>query len=150
MQRYRASGALMALDVDRLKPINDTLGHAAGDTVLKAIVDVLRQHVRASDVLGRLGGDEFALLLWNVSGADANAKARALEAAVDGLAVNFDGGIVTTGVSAGVVEIDPRSSMSETLMRADHAMYARKAQRRAQPSPSTPAATAAAVSATTR
>ena len=53
------------LDVDRLKPINDAFGHAAGDEVLKAIVDVLTRQVRASDVVGRLGGDEFGLLLWN-------------------------------------------------------------------------------------
>ncbi|MGH6742079.1 MAG: GGDEF domain-containing protein, partial [Bradyrhizobium sp.] len=57
IKRYRASGALILLDVDRLKPINDTFGHAAGDQVLKAIVDVLTRQVRASDVVGRLGGD---------------------------------------------------------------------------------------------
>jgi len=66
------------LDVDRLKPINDAFGHAAGDQVLKAIVAVLLRHVRSSDVIGRLGGDEFALLLWNISETDARAKAAAL------------------------------------------------------------------------
>ena len=77
IQRYRASGALIVLDVDRLKPINDNFGHAAGDQVLKAIVGELLSHVRASDVVGRLGGDEFALLLWNLSETDAHAKAAA-------------------------------------------------------------------------
>src|SRR3981081_2524575 len=67
IKRYQASGALIVLDVDRLKPINDAFGHAAGDEVLKAIVAVLLRHVRSSDVIGRLGGDEFALLLWNLS-----------------------------------------------------------------------------------
>ena len=71
IKRYRASGALIVLDVDRLKPINDAYGHAAGDEVLKAIVAVLLRHVRSSDVIGRLGGDEFALLLWNLSETDA-------------------------------------------------------------------------------
>ncbi|MGY3031278.1 GGDEF domain-containing protein [Bradyrhizobium sp. USDA 4354] len=56
MKRYRASGALIVLDVDRLKPINDSFGHAAGDEVLKAIVATLTRQVRASDVVGRLGG----------------------------------------------------------------------------------------------
>src|SRR5207248_1338847 len=73
IKRYHASGALIVLDVDRLKPINDAFGHASGDQVLKAIVAVLQRHVRSSDVIGRLGGDEFALLLWNLSETDAKA-----------------------------------------------------------------------------
>jgi len=79
IQRYHASGALIVLDVDRLKPINDKFGHAAGDEVLKAVVAVLSRQIRSSDVIGRLGGDEFALLLWNLSETDAHAKAAALE-----------------------------------------------------------------------
>ena len=77
--RYRASGALVVLDVDRLKPINDAFGHAAGDQVLKSIVAILQSRIRSSDVIGRLGGDEFALLLWNLGEADALAKAALLE-----------------------------------------------------------------------
>src|SRR6195256_5864596 len=101
IKRYQASGALIVLDVDRLKPINDAFGHAAGDEVLKAIVAVLR-HVRSSDVIGRLGGDEFALLLWNLSETDARAKAASLEEAVDRLTFVFRGRTVTAGASAGV------------------------------------------------
>src|SRR5436190_18387670 len=52
IKRYQASGSLIALDVDRLKPINDTFGHAAGDQVLKTIVATLLRHVRSSDVIG--------------------------------------------------------------------------------------------------
>ena len=74
IKRYRAGGALVVLDVDRLKPINDAFGHAAGDQVLKAIVTTLLAQVRASDVVGRLGGDEFALLLWNLSETDAQGQ----------------------------------------------------------------------------
>ena len=74
IKRYRAGGALVVLDVDRLKPINDAFGHAAGDQVLKAIVTTLLAQVRASDVVGRLGGDEFALLLWNLSETDATPR----------------------------------------------------------------------------
>src|SRR5262249_37584975 len=54
IKRYRAAGALIVLDIDRLKPINDTFGHAAGDQVLKAIARVLSRRIRASDVIGRL------------------------------------------------------------------------------------------------
>ena len=89
IKRYHASGALIVLDVDRLKPINDKFGHAAGDEVLKAIIAVLLRQIRSSDVIGRLGGDEFALLLWNLSETDAHAKAAALEQAIDRLSFVF-------------------------------------------------------------
>ena len=130
MKRYRASGALVVLDVDRLKPINDAFGHAAGDQVLKAIVAELTAHVRASDVVGRLGGDEFALLLWNLSEIDARAKAAALEESIDQLTFVFDGRTITAGASAGVAVLDTHSEAGRALEAADSAMYVRKALRR--------------------
>src|ERR1700689_3078181 len=130
IKRYHASGALIVLDVDRLKPINDAFGHAAGDQVLKAIVATLLRQVRSSDVIGRLGGDEFALLLWNLSETDAQAKAAALEQAIDRLTFRFCGRSVTTGVSAGVALLGPQAEAGKALEQADRAMYVRKAQRR--------------------
>jgi len=130
IKRYQASGALIVLDVDRLKPINDAFGHAAGDEVLKAIVAVLLRHVRSSDVIGRLGGDEFALLLWNLSETDARAKAASLEEAVDRLTFVFRGRTVTAGASAGVAILGPHAEAGRALEEADRAMYVRKAQRR--------------------
>jgi len=130
MKRYRASGALIVLDVDRLKPINDSFGHGAGDEVLKAIAATLTRQVRASDVVGRLGGDEFALLLWNLSETDAKAKAAALEEAIDQLTFVFDGRTITAGASAGVTILDTHSETSRALEAADSAMYVRKALRR--------------------
>jgi diguanylate cyclase (GGDEF)-like protein len=130
IKRYHASGALIVLDVDRLKPINDAYGHAAGDEVLKAIVAVLLRHVRSSDVIGRLGGDEFALLLWNLSPTDAHAKAASLEQAVDGLSFTFRGRRISAGASAGVAILGPHAEVSKALEEADSAMYVRKAQRR--------------------
>jgi diguanylate cyclase (GGDEF)-like protein len=130
IQRYHASGALIVLDVDRLKPINDSFGHAAGDEVLKAIVAVLLRQIRSSDVIGRLGGDEFALLLWNLSETDARAKAAALETDIDRLSFAFAGSTVATGVSAGVAILGPHSEAAKALADADCAMYVRKAQRR--------------------
>jgi diguanylate cyclase (GGDEF)-like protein len=131
MARYQATGALVLLDVDRLKPINDAFGHAAGDTVLQAVVDVLRRHVRASDVVGRLGGDEFVLLLWNLGEADALLKAAALEAAIDALSFVFDHSRVRAGASAGVALLGPGIEAAAALAEADRAMYARKKARRA-------------------
>jgi diguanylate cyclase (GGDEF)-like protein len=130
IQRYHASGALIVLDVDRLKPINDNFGHAAGDEVLKAIVAVLSRQIRASDVIARLGGDEFALLLWNLTETDAHAKAAALEEEIDRLSFAFAGSTVTTGVSAGVALLGPHSEAARAVAEADCAMYLRKAQRR--------------------
>ncbi|HLX17745.1 MAG TPA: GGDEF domain-containing protein [Bradyrhizobium sp.] len=130
IRRYHANGALIVLDVDRLKPINDSFGHAAGDQVLKAVVDILSRQIRASDVIGRLGGDEFALLLWNLSEADAHAKAAALEADIDRLSLVFGGRAVTAGASAGVAVLGPHSEPGRALEEADGAMYLRKAQRR--------------------
>jgi diguanylate cyclase (GGDEF)-like protein len=130
IKRYHANGALIVLDVDRLKPINDAFGHAAGDQVLKAVVAALSQEVRSSDVIGRLGGDEFALLLWHLSETDAKAKAAALEAAVDQLSFSFGGRTVKAGASAGIALLGPHAEARQALEEADSAMYLRKAQRR--------------------
>lgn len=130
--RYSATGALIVLDVDRLKPINDAFGHAAGDIVLKAVVGVLWRHVRASDVIGRLGGDEFVLLLWNVSEVDARAKAQVLEAAIDQLTFVFRDINVSAGASAGVALLGPDVDGEAALVQADRAMYVRKTARRAK------------------
>src|SRR6201996_5568503 len=119
IKRHRASGALILVDVDRLKPINDTFGHAAGDQVLKAITAVLTSQVRASDVVGRLGGDEFALLLWNLSETDARAKAAMLETDIDQLTFEFDGQHVSAGASAGVAILGSHSEAGRALEEAD-------------------------------
>ena len=130
IKRYHATAALIVLDVDRLKPINDAFGHAAGDQVLKAIVAALLRHVRASDVIGRLGGDEFALLLWNLSETDAHAKAAVLEQAIDRLSFVFRGRTVAAGASAGLAVLGTHAEAARALEEADSAMYVRKAQRR--------------------
>ena len=130
IKRYHTSAAVIALDVDRLKPINDAFGHGAGDQVLKAIVSVLKAQVRASDVIGRLGGDEFAVLLWNLNETEARAKAAALEQAIDRLAFLFGKSTVMAGASTGVAMLGTHAETSKSLEAADSAMYQRKAQRR--------------------
>lgn len=131
MTRYQATGAVIVLDVDRLKPINDAYGHGAGDAVLKAITGILLAHVRSSDLVGRLGGDEFGVLLWNLEEAAALAKAAALEQAVDGLSFSFRDGTISAGASTGVTMLEPSDRAAEAIGRADRAMYARKRARTA-------------------
>ena len=135
IKRYHTNGALIVLDIDRLKPINDAFGHAAGDQVLKAVAATLLRQVRSSDVVGRLGGDEFAVLLWNLSETDASAKAASLEEAIDRLAFTFRGRNVTAGASAGVAILGPHAEAGRALEEADSAMYVRKAQRRHEITP---------------
>jgi diguanylate cyclase (GGDEF)-like protein len=130
VKRYRASAALLVVDVDRLKPINDGFGHAAGDHLLKTVVGVLSSHIRSSDMLGRLGGDEFGILLWNLGERDARTKAAALERAVDGTACEYRGRRMSAGVSVGVTLLSATDEAAKVLDRADQAMYARKLARR--------------------
>src|SRR5258706_2160817 len=130
IKRYHASGALIVLDVDRLKPINDQFGHAAGDRVLKAVAAVLLRNVRSSDEVGRLGGDEFALILWNMNESDARAKAASLEQAIDDLSFTFRDRTVTAGASTGLAILGPPTETGRAPGQSDSAMYVRKAQRR--------------------
>jgi diguanylate cyclase (GGDEF)-like protein len=130
VQRYGTPAALVYLDLDGFKPVNDRHGHAAGDAVLEAVAAALLRQVRGSDVVARLGGDEFAVLLWHIGEANAAAKAETLEAAVGSACVAWDGGMLAVGASAGFAMLGPRDDAAAVLARADRAMYARKAARR--------------------
>ena len=130
VKRYWTRAALIYVDLDGFKPVNDHHGHAAGDAVLAAVAAVLVRNVRASDTVARLGGDEFGLILWNLSEADAAAKAWALEAAIGAASVEWEGGALAVGASIGFAMLGPSDELAEVLARADHAMYARKAARK--------------------
>ncbi len=129
-KRYGTSAALIYLDLDGFKPINDRHGHAAGDAVLKAVAMVLARHVRASDVVARLGGDEFAVLLWHLTEADAQRKASLLEAAIDRTTATHAGVALAVQASAGTALLLPLDQPADVLERADRAMYERKGIRR--------------------
>ncbi len=130
VKRYGVSAALIYLDLDGFKPVNDRHGHAAGDAVLKAVAATLARKVRASDVVARIGGDEFAVLLWNLSGTQADARAMAIEKAVYSTQVAWGASTLVVGMSAGVALLGALDSPADVLARADAAMYARKAARR--------------------
>ena len=123
-RRARSRSAVLLLDVDNFKSINDALGHAAGDAVLCAVADRLRECIRDGDTAARLGGDEFAVLLEDCGedGAERTA-ARIVEAFAAPFAI--DGRGLTAGVSVGV-SLDT-GSPEDLLRQADLAMYAAKA-----------------------
>jgi len=128
--RYGGSAALVYLDLDGFKSVNDCHGHAAGDAVLKAVAIALSECVRTSDMVARLGGDEFAIVLWNVSERDALAKAVALENLVAARSFAWKGTALTIGASAGVAMLAQGEEPLAALARADGAMYTRKGARR--------------------
>jgi len=128
--RYGAEAALLYVDLDGFKTVNDRHGHAAGDALLKAVVAEIKAHVRASDVVARLGGDEFAVLMWNVGEALAAAKTRDLEQAVAAASVMWDGAHIAVEASVGAVALAPDSAAAALIDAADRAMYARKNERR--------------------
>jgi diguanylate cyclase (GGDEF)-like protein len=124
---HGTSVALLLIDLDRFKELNDTLGHRAGDLVLEQIGPRLRAVLRSGDVLARLGGDEFAAVLADAADAEPVGRriARALE---EGLTV--DGIDVRIGASIGIAVFPEHGDDAETLMqRADVAMYQAKAAR---------------------
>jgi diguanylate cyclase (GGDEF)-like protein len=129
VKRYGTCAALIYLDLDGFKPINDRYGHAAGDVVLECLAMVLTRHVRNSDLVARIGGDEFVALLWNIDEPDAQAKARELEAVVARMTPSWDGATLSVGASAGAAQLLPLDTPTQVLERADRAMYARKASR---------------------
>jgi diguanylate cyclase (GGDEF)-like protein len=130
VKRYGTRAALIYLDLDGFKSVNDRHGHAAGDAVLKAVAMVLTRQVRACDLVARLGGDEFVALLWNIEEAEAQTKARSLEAAVGRMTATHAGETLSVGVSAGTTMLLPLDTPSGVLERADRAMYVRKNGRR--------------------
>ena len=130
VQRYGTEAALLFIDLDGFKAVNDRHGHAAGDALLKAVARELTGHVRASDVVARLGGDEFGVLLWNSGQAQAAAKARELEKIIAAISVAHGAARLSVGASAGIVPLAADATPAQMIDAADQAMYARKKERK--------------------
>jgi diguanylate cyclase (GGDEF)-like protein len=131
VKRGQAVVALHCLDLDRFKPVNDTLGHAVGDALLKAVAERLRQLVRETDTVARIGGDEFSVIQVGIGGrGDVKTFAERLS---DSLATPFTvmKQTIEIGISNGIA-LAPEDSVDEdTLMRlADEALYVCKSRNR--------------------
>ncbi|EKU83806.1 GGDEF domain-containing protein [Massilia timonae] len=125
-QRQRHPLALMMIDIDHFKQINDRWGHASGDDALQVFARTARDVMREHETIGRLGGEEFAMML---PGADIDAAMQAaqrLRQAVRAATVITSGPSYTMTVSIGVVVLDPNEDLSAALARADHALYTAK------------------------
>jgi diguanylate cyclase (GGDEF)-like protein len=121
------SVALLAIDLDQFKAVNDSAGHAAGDAVLCRVAEVCRSKVRSSDTVARSGGDEFAILLDNCSAERANSIGNEILQALNPLQIEWRGAPHSVGASIGVSLLgDEMASVGEWVAAADRACYGAK------------------------
>lgn len=118
--------ALIILNLDQFKRVNDSYGHPVGDAVLKAMVDVCRKQLRDSDLMGRLGGAEFAIQLPRTSLADAVMVAERIRKAIAALPVKAEKAVINLTASMGVTTIRAEDSTVSLFKRADGALQAAK------------------------
>ena len=130
----KVGGALILLDLDNFKDINDTLGHPTGDALLRAIADVFRRKFRRGDLIARVGGDEFAVLLWALDLTESTAFTQQVIEAVRDVEIDSDGQSVRATVSAGLVMLDTvdGATADDLIANADLAMYEAKERGRDQ------------------
>jgi diguanylate cyclase (GGDEF)-like protein len=124
--RYKTPSSVLYFDVNGMKQINDSLGHAAGDAALNYLAGVLVRNVRASDVVGRLGGDEFAVALVQTGREGALEKAESLTAAVQSQPAIWNGAVLEVRVAYGIHTFAGKEPVDEALHAADQAMYQHK------------------------
>ena len=127
-RRQGRSVAVLVLDLDHFKLVNDLHGHAAGDEVLRALGARCRVELRGFDLLSRYGGDEICAVLPELEEADACAVAERLRAAIAGLAVWYGGALINITVSIGVaaVQAEQETTLEKLIEAADDALYQAK------------------------
>jgi len=126
-RREGTTGAVLMLDLDHFKQVNDLHGHPAGDRLIEEIAEVLRRRTRESDSLARLGGDEFAVVLPHCSAAEARTVAEAIVTAIrEHRSARAELEPITASVGVAMFGDDPRTSTESVISEADTAMYAAK------------------------
>ncbi|CCD04389.1 TPA: diguanylate cyclase [Legionella pneumophila] len=127
-ERTKASFAILMLDLDHFKKINDTFGHDAGDLVLKELGQILNSDIRLGDIASRYGGEEFVLLLYDIDAQAAKMKAENLRSAISNLQVKYGAqpvGQITASIGISVYPDDAKSP-AEVIEAADKALYQAK------------------------
>lgn len=127
VSRYGESAAMLFVDIDGLKRINDSFGHKAGDEALLQVASALTNGVRKSDVVARLGGDEFGVLLVHSDDSTARDTAARLTAQIEAEEISCEGNTLPLGVAIGVAMIEKDDEPASVIARADRAMYEQKA-----------------------
>lgn len=125
-KRYGLPAAVLYLDLDGFKGVNDRHGHAVGDAALRRVAEILVENVRESDVVARLGGDEFAVLLQQADVAAAKAKAQTLSEHIQADPFEAAGERVALGGSFGVRAYADQETAEQWLAEADAQMFVRK------------------------
>lgn len=128
-RRHGVEAALLYLDLDGFKEINDGLGHAAGDAALIAVAELLLANVRESDAVGRMGGDEFTVVLMNAGAEEGREKARRLSQALNSEGFVWEGERRSLDGSFGVRAYADQADAEAWLSEADAAMWLRKKAR---------------------
>jgi diguanylate cyclase (GGDEF)-like protein len=126
MERYNAPHCVLFFDLNGLKRINDTLGHAAGDVALSAVARTLLDNTRESDLVGRLGGDEFGVILAQADSSAAKAKAARLAELIEAQKPEWRGNKIALSVAYGTYALKGKEDANDALHAADRAMYAHK------------------------
>lgn len=128
MEEAKTSGSVAVIDIDNLKPINDTYGHAAGDKAIRAVARAMRSLVRADDMLFRWGGDEFLVLMFKLPEAEANRRIQKLNGILEENCARWTAMPVTVTVSHGVAGFESLTDLAAAIESADKAMYAQRNQ----------------------
>jgi diguanylate cyclase (GGDEF)-like protein/PAS domain S-box-containing protein len=128
-RRHDVDAAVLMLDLDGLKIVNDTFGHQAGDVLLRHVADVLRSRLRASDVIARLGGDEFAVLLPRTGAVEAAGIRDDLHSELCARPALVDDREIAVSASIGLAVLEARLDPESVLEVADQAMYRAKRSR---------------------
>ena len=127
--RYQQPLAVMMIDIDHFKKVNDTFGHIVGDQMLKNVTKIAHAELRSADVIGRYGGEEFVILLPMTNARQAGLLAERIRADVAALRLPTEKGDASATLSIGIVEINHKEStevVEDVFRRADEAMYAAK------------------------
>jgi len=128
-RRYQRPVAMIMLDIDRFKQVNDTHGHAAGDQVLRQMCAVCSRMKRETDIFGRLGGEEFGILLLGASAARAHEVAERMRCEIESLPIKHEGADIRITVSMGVYaieQVEPLLTIEHLLKLADKGLYQAK------------------------